>query len=49
MDCKTAQLFLEFARPHAEEYLDAVRYRAAANRAMALGAGALGSTRLRRW
>ena len=39
----------EPARPHAEEYLDAVRYRAAANRAMALSAGALGSTRLRRW
>ena len=39
----------EPAQPHAEEYLEAVRYRAARNRAMSLGARALGSTRRRRW
>jgi hypothetical protein len=48
----------EMARPlpraepeqsHAEQYIDAVRHRAAANRAMASGAGALGSTLRRGW
>jgi hypothetical protein len=39
----------ERAHPHAEEYLEAVRHRAAANRAMASGAGALGSTLRRSW
>jgi hypothetical protein len=39
----------EPAMPHAEEYLEAVRYRAASNRAIALGARVLGSTRRRRW
>jgi hypothetical protein len=39
----------EPAHAHAEEYLEAVRYRAAANRAMASGAGALGSTLRRSW
>jgi len=40
---------LEPAHPHAHEYIDAVRHRAAANRAMASGAGALGSTMRRSW
>jgi hypothetical protein len=38
----------EPAHPHAEEYIEAVRYRAAANRAIAHDAGALGSTLRRR-
>jgi hypothetical protein len=38
----------EPSQPHAEEYIEAVRYRAAANRAIAHDAGALGSTLRRR-
>jgi hypothetical protein len=39
----------EMPQPHAEEYIEAVRHRAAANRAIAHDAGALGSTLRRGW
>jgi hypothetical protein len=39
----------ELSHPHAEEYIEVVRHRAAANRAIAHDAGALGSTLRRGW